>query len=212
MSTKKRFSTAEIRSVALQAAEAILIENGPQAVTLKAVAERIDRTHVNLLHHFGSATGLHEALAEYMAERHCTRIIQAITALNEGRCDVRQMVEELFDSNSEHGGMQLMTWLLLTGNQGKLDPVMQALKDHIDKLAESWGDGEHIVNLAIITHLFAMGDAVIGESITRTFAVPRDRPRDLLTKFVEDWLQATVGRTSGPMPPHAPPKVSLAAE
>jgi AcrR family transcriptional regulator len=42
----------------LQAARALLIEAGPQAVTLKAVASRIGRTHANLLHHFGSAAGL----------------------------------------------------------------------------------------------------------------------------------------------------------
>ena len=60
---KKRLSPEESRFVALQAAREILIETGPAAVTLKAVAGRIDRTHANLLHHFGSAAGLQKALA-----------------------------------------------------------------------------------------------------------------------------------------------------
>ena len=67
---KKRLSPEESRSVALEAARQILIEMGPQAVTLKAVASRIDRTHANLLHHFGSAAGLQKALAAYLAESH----------------------------------------------------------------------------------------------------------------------------------------------
>lgn len=36
---------------ALEAARGLLVETGPQAVTLKAVAGRIGRTHANLLHH-----------------------------------------------------------------------------------------------------------------------------------------------------------------
>ncbi|KPQ31901.1 MAG: transcriptional regulator, TetR family [Porphyrobacter sp. HL-46] len=43
-----------------------MIEAGPQSVTLKAVAGRIGRTHANLLHHFGSASGLQKALAEHL--------------------------------------------------------------------------------------------------------------------------------------------------
>ena len=46
----------------------LLIEAGPQAVTLKAVAARIGRTHANLLHHFGSAAGLQKALAAHLGE------------------------------------------------------------------------------------------------------------------------------------------------
>ena len=39
----------------------LLIEAGPQSVTLKAVGARIGRTHANLLHHFGSAKGVSRA-------------------------------------------------------------------------------------------------------------------------------------------------------
>ncbi|NWN33711.1 helix-turn-helix transcriptional regulator, partial [Klebsiella michiganensis] len=51
----------------MEAARALLLEAGPQAVTLKAVAARIGRTHANLLHHFGSAAGLQKALAANIA-------------------------------------------------------------------------------------------------------------------------------------------------
>jgi AcrR family transcriptional regulator len=54
---RKRLSPEESRDAALEAARALLLEAGPQAVTLKAVAARIGRTHANLLHHFGSAAG-----------------------------------------------------------------------------------------------------------------------------------------------------------
>jgi hypothetical protein len=62
---RKRLSPEESRAAALEAASAILIEAGPQAVTLKAVSSRMGRTHANLLHHFGSASGLQMALAAH---------------------------------------------------------------------------------------------------------------------------------------------------
>ena len=52
---RKRLSPEDSRAAALEAARDLLLEAGPQAVTLKAVAGRIGRTHANLLHHFGSA-------------------------------------------------------------------------------------------------------------------------------------------------------------
>ena len=69
MSTRRtRLSPDESRSAALKAAQVILLSDGPQAVTLKAVAAKIGRTHANLLHHFGSAAELQAALARAIAE------------------------------------------------------------------------------------------------------------------------------------------------
>jgi AcrR family transcriptional regulator len=59
---RKRLSPEQSRDAAIEAARALLVESGPQAVTLKAVAARIGRTHANLLHHFGSAADLQKAL------------------------------------------------------------------------------------------------------------------------------------------------------
>ena len=64
---RRRMTPEESRSAALSAARELLVEVGPQAVTLKAVGARIGRTHANLLHHFGSAEGLQKALIEDLA-------------------------------------------------------------------------------------------------------------------------------------------------
>jgi AcrR family transcriptional regulator len=181
-----------MRSAALDAAEAILMEAGPAALTLKAVAARIGRTHASLLHHFGSASGLHHALGQHMADRHRARMMRAIDALGERRITVRQMVDELFDSNNEQGGIQLMTWLLLTGNEPMFDPIMQALKDQIDAFSHaraSTAPAQGVVDLAIMTHLLAMGDALMGEAMTRVLGLPRDRPREIATRAIQKWLQ-----------------------
>ena len=66
---RKRLKPENSRSVALDAARHLLLTEGPQAVTLKAVAAKIGRTHANLIHHFGSAAGLQTELARSTAER-----------------------------------------------------------------------------------------------------------------------------------------------
>src|SRR3546814_6802794 len=76
LAARRRMTPQESRDAALEAARALLLESGPQAVTLKAVAARIGRTHANLLHHFGSAAGLQKALIERMArsEEHTSEL------------------------------------------------------------------------------------------------------------------------------------------
>src|SRR3546814_20058404 len=67
LAARRRMTPQESRDDALEAARALLLESGPQAVTPKAVAARIGRAHANLLHPFGSAAGLHTALPERCA-------------------------------------------------------------------------------------------------------------------------------------------------
>ena len=70
---RKRLTPDESRTAALDAARDILITEGPQAVTLKAVAMRVGRTHANVLHHFGSALCLQKALAAMLASTRSAR-------------------------------------------------------------------------------------------------------------------------------------------
>ena len=93
MTSRKRLSPEESRKSALEAARALLIETGPQSVTLKAVAGRIGRTHANLLHHFGSASGLQKALAEHLARTVCETIIEAVRASRAGLGSAREVVD-----------------------------------------------------------------------------------------------------------------------
>ena len=69
---RERLSPEESRAAALEAARRLLIEKGPQAVTLKAVGAEIGKSHANLLHHFGSAAGLQSALAELICSTFCS--------------------------------------------------------------------------------------------------------------------------------------------
>ncbi len=115
--TRKRLTPDESRASALEAARALLIENGPQAVTLKAVAARMGRTHANLLHHFGSAAELQGALAGNIAEQVCETIAGVVLKARQGEADPRTIVEMTFDAFDQQGAGGLCTWMIMSGNQ-----------------------------------------------------------------------------------------------
>ncbi len=176
MSIRKRLSQEESRTVALEAARALLIELGPQAITLKAVASRIGRTHANLLHHFGSAAGLQKALAEHLAVTICATIEDAVIATRAGEGTARDVVDLTFDAFDKEGGGALATWMLMNGNEDALDPILEAIHDLVDDLQVD-GSG----SMREVTHalcLMALGDALMGSALTLSLELPRTSARD----------------------------------
>src|SRR3546814_18480682 len=97
LAARRRMTPQESRDAALEAARALLLESGPQAVTLKAVAARIGRTHANLLHHFGSAAGLQKALIERMAGAITSTIRAAPLRARAVDQNPREVVDTTFD-------------------------------------------------------------------------------------------------------------------
>lgn len=181
---KKRLSPEESRFVALQAAREILIETGPAAVTLKAVAGRIDRTHANLLHHFGSAAGLQKALAAYLAETVCATIGEKMAASPPGERNVREIVDLAFDAFDSGGAGALATWMAATGNEDALDPIVDAIHKLIDGMAPDANEKRlmHEDTLALV--LMALGDAQLGGAMAEALGLPRDTARALACELI----------------------------
>ncbi|MBL8651990.1 MAG: TetR/AcrR family transcriptional regulator [Sphingopyxis sp.] len=181
---KKRLSPEESRSAALEAARTILIEMGPAAVTLKAVAARIDRTHANLLHHFGSAAGLQKALAAYQAETVCATIGKKMAESPPGERNVREIVDLAFDAFNEGGAGALATWMAATGNEDALDPIVEAIHRLIDGMAPDAHEKRlmHEDTLALV--LMALGDAQLGGPMAEALDLPRDTSRVLATELI----------------------------
>jgi AcrR family transcriptional regulator len=180
---RKRLSPEESRSAALEAASAILIEAGPQAVTLKAVAARMGRTHANLLHHFGSAAGLQMALAAHLTGSVCDSIAEVILQNRDSEPDPKRVVDMVFDTFDTKGAGPLATWMILSGNENALDPVVDAIHDLIDEIGEGHADKSmHEDTLAIV--LLAMGDALLGEPLAKSLGLPREAARDIAAKLL----------------------------
>ncbi|MEO5494375.1 MAG: TetR/AcrR family transcriptional regulator [Sphingomonas sp.] len=176
---RRRLSPEESREAALDAARALLVEFGPQAVTLKAVAARIGRTHANLLHHFGSAAGLQQALIERMAAFITTTIRDTVFRQRAGEHEPREVVDLAFDAFDTGGAGALASWMILSGNEDALDPILKAIHDLVDELREDHRDELPIEDETLQLVIMALGDALFGAPLTRVLGLPRDRARQL---------------------------------
>ena len=166
----------------LVCAGALLMETGPQSVTLKAVAGRIGRTHANLLHHFGSASGLQKALAEHLARTVCETIKDAVRASRAGLGSAREVVDLAFDAFDREGAGALTSWMLLTGNEDALDPIIATIHEVVDEIAPGEaghnGDVMHVHKDTLGLVLLALGDALIGAALAKSLGLPRDTARE----------------------------------
>ncbi|WP_448663819.1 TetR/AcrR family transcriptional regulator [Sphingomonas sp. CJ20] len=180
---RKRLSPEESRDAALEAARTLLLESGPQAVTLKAVAAKIGRTHANLLHHFGSAAGLQKALAAVITGRVSDKISAAVVRARSDNHDPREVVNLTFDAFDTEGAGALASWMILTGNQDALDPILEAIHRLLDEIAEGRDDQTvplHEQTLQLV--LMALGDALLGAPMARALGLPRDKAREMATE------------------------------
>jgi AcrR family transcriptional regulator len=175
---RERLSSEESRSAALEAARALLIDEGPSAVTLKAVAARIGKTHANLLHHFGSAAGLQSALAAMIGERVTAGIAEAVARARTGDADPREVVDRTFDAFGREGGGALAAWMILSGDRAALDPILESIHTLVDRLGEGHEDRPvHETTLWLV--LAALGDSLLGEPMAAALGLPREKAREV---------------------------------
>jgi AcrR family transcriptional regulator len=175
---RTRLTPEESRSAALAAARKLLLEQGPQAVTLKAVAAEIGRTHANLLHHFGSAAGLQGALARSIADSVNGSIAEAVERARAGETDARVIVDQCFDAFGKEGAGALAAWMILTGNRDALNPILDSIRSLVAKLAVGH-EAHHVAESTLSLVLNALGDSLLGPPIADALGLPRDCAREL---------------------------------
>ena len=186
---RTRLSPEESRSAALAAARELLLDRGPQAVTLKAVAAKIHRTHANLLHHFGSAAGLQGELAKSIADSVNGSIAEAVERARAGQTDARVIVDQCFDAFGKEGAGALAAWMILTGNRDALNPILDSIRGLVAKLAI--GHEEHqVAESTLSLVLTALGDSLLGPTIAVALGLPRDAARDLAAQRLRHRLEA----------------------
>ena len=176
--TGKRLSPEASRSAAIKAARQLLLTDGPQAVTLKAVASKIGRTHANLLHHFGSAAGLQSELARSIAQSVTTSIAQSVELARAGETDARDIVDQTFDAFGREGAGALAAWMILTGNRDALNPILDSLHDLVAQLSADHEDHQ-VAETTLSLVLTALGDSLLGAPISEALGLKRDTAREL---------------------------------
>jgi AcrR family transcriptional regulator len=183
---RERLSQDQSRAAALQAARRLLLTQGAQAVTLKAVAAEMGRTHANLLHHFGSAAGLQKELARSIVEQVTSSIHETVERARRGEADAREVVDKVFDAFDREGAGALAAWMILSGNRDA--PILTALRVLVDQLSrDHQGHGVPETTLKLV--LQALGDSLLGEPIAEALGLPRDAARNLAAGTVRRSLE-----------------------
>jgi AcrR family transcriptional regulator len=189
VSIRRRLSPEESRSAALEAARELLLSDGPSAVTLKAVAGRIGRTHANLLHHFGSAAGLQAELARSIADSVTASIADAVEQARAGQTDARVIVDQTFDAFGREGAGALAAWMILTGNRDALNPILDSIRGLVAQLSVGHEE-QHVADSTLSLVLNALGDALLGGAIASALGLPSDRARELAAARLRARLEA----------------------
>jgi AcrR family transcriptional regulator len=178
---RERLTPEESRAAALEAARELLIEDGPQAVTLKAVGARIGKTHANLLHHFGSAAGLQAELARHIGERVTASIATVVERARHGEADPREIVDRTFDAFDQEGAGALAAWMILSGNRKALHPVLGAIHRLVDQLRKDHED-RPVEETTLWLVLAALGDSLLGAAMAEALGLPREKAREVATR------------------------------
>lgn len=186
---RKRLSPEESRSAAIVAARRLLLAAGPQAVTLKAVAAEVGRTHANLLHHFGSAAGLQGELARDIVGSVTSSIAESVERARAGEADPRDIVDRTFDVFDREGAGALAAWMILTGNRDALNPILDSIRSLVAQLSVGH-DEQRVAESTLSLVLNALGDSLLGGPIAEALGLPPDAARELAAQRLRHRLEA----------------------
>ncbi len=193
----KRLTPHESRQAALEAARHILTEQGPRAVTLKAVATAIGRTHANLLHHFGSAFELQQALARHICGRIIKSVEQTMDEFRESRDVDRaadQIVQLAFDAFDREGGGPLAAWMITNGQPDAFNSVLETIVDMVNELKQRDTVAEEADYQVTQLILLAFGNSILGPQTCRAFGMDKDVVRTESRKVIAEGLIVASGQ------------------
>jgi len=182
-----RRTPEEARTLALASARRLLLAEGPDAITLQSVASDLGMSHTNLIHHFGSASGLQSELMRQMVRELTATIESAVMRLRTGKGEVKDFVDIVFDAFDRGGAGRLAAWMALTGESMHLAPIGEVVRDYIDSVERAAdGDGdaasihERVTSATLFVTVAALGDAIIGNELRKMVGREREAVRKLM--------------------------------
>jgi len=192
-SRRRRRTPEEAREEALACARARLLSGGPDAVTLKAVADDLGVTHTNLIHHFGSAAGLQSALMGSMVADLAQALDAAIVRLRTDEGAPLELVNAVFDAFAEGGAGKLAAWIVLKGDLSHLEPVRDAVVGLVHAIQEKLGDPDgqaqtRIPSAVLFIALSAFGEALIGPPLRDMLDQDKDSSRQVIAGLLPHFL------------------------
>ncbi|MFC7378385.1 TetR/AcrR family transcriptional regulator [Brevundimonas sp. GCM10030266] len=190
---RRRRTPDEARAEALTFARQRLLTGGPDAVTLKAVADDLGVSHANLIHHFGSAAGLQSALMASMVADLSQALDAAIARLRTDEGAPLELVNAVFDAFAQGGAAKLAAWIVLRGDLSHLEPVRDAVTGLVQAILDKLGDPDgqahtRIPAAVLFIAVSAFGEALIGPPLRNMLDQDEDTGRQVIAGLLPHFL------------------------
>jgi AcrR family transcriptional regulator len=177
-----RRNPSDLRAEALAAARRLIVEGDGSALTMRAVADAIGVTYPNLSHHFGSAAGLHAAIAEELVRDLLDGLRALGTRMELFEGDPRRVVDQVFDLFERGGLGRVMGWIVAAGESPRLEAFHTLLAAFVaDQAAKAGAPApERITRLILIIGYAAYAETVVGPIYGQVMGLTAEDRRDAL--------------------------------
>jgi AcrR family transcriptional regulator len=175
-----RRAASDMRAQALAAARRLIVEGGDEVLTMRAVADAAGVTYPNLSHHFGSAAGLHAAIAEDLVRELLAGLQTVDVEMDNLEHDYRAVVVRVFDLFSQNGLGRVLGWLVRSGETSRLEPVNRMLAEFISSRARprSKTATKRIARVALIVAFAAYAESSVGTLLGGILGASASKRRD----------------------------------
>jgi AcrR family transcriptional regulator len=194
---RRRRAPEAARDNILEAAETMLIADGPQSLKLADVARAAGVSNASVLHHFGSIAGVQTALMEHMVRALTDRVL-AITRQGGGSLQSAEAgLIALFDAFETRGAARLAAWLELTGEARRLTVARVAVREVIEAggaFAQVSPEEREAFILACIAT--ALGVGLLGPTLSELLGKPPARAREAALSMLLERQRHAIGRIS----------------
>lgn len=182
----------EAQRLILEAAEQLLVDGGPQAVQVRAVAQRVGMTDAGVSHHFGGRDELLVALLRHGGRRLRAAVQTAVSAWIDDQPDLASLVAVVAPVYRD-GYAELAVALHAAGwrdtGGGLLEPVVEAL--HAARTQSRSDAAIEDTRLAVAAMHQALAlEPVYGAAFRRSAGIPAKSARDASGQL--RWWTATL--------------------
>lgn len=199
MTKRQRLSSEEARRRILEAAQKCLIEQGIDGLRIANVAAEAKIVHSSILHHFGSADGLKQALGKQLSIQMFDEIASALSSADTEHMAL-EALHKLFDAFGPGGHANLIAWLVIAGpdHEHHLNRVQEEyaqlfanivmlVQENLTRIRaqEVTADEARFVVFHVL--IAACGFGIIGESVAATLGISDKQPEFL--RWFADHIQ-----------------------
>lgn len=189
-SPRVRRSQEASRENILEAAERLLVQQGPHSLRLADVAKAAGVANATVLHHFGTISGVQAALMEKMIAELVAGLL-AMDLPEDPKSGRRAGIQNLFDAFEAKGAARLAAWLELTGESRRLATVRAAVQTVIRERIrpENEAASARLEDAILVSVILAIGTGLFGPTLSELLGKPEARAREAALKLLDAGLE-----------------------